>query len=124
MQNPIVIVIARDEVESLDISRPLRLLQGFLADAITASDHFERMDLAFHGYDDDTRELFEIPEVRNFVFKLDEAFPYWFYFLSKNDLGLQAVMLCFLPPYLTEEAKAGIFSEDCNLCYWNAGFPQ
>lgn len=49
--------------------------------------------------------------MRNFVFKMDEALPYWFYFLSKNDLALQALILCFMPPYLTEEAKAQIFPE-------------
>jgi len=111
MVDPIVIVIARDEVESQDISRALSMLKALLSTPETAKEHFEKIDIAFHGYDDDTRELFEIPEVRNFVFKLDEAFPYWFYFLSKNDLGLQALVLCFMPPYLTEEAKAQIFPE-------------
>ena len=111
MIDPIVLVIARDEVESRDIRRPLSLLQGFLANAATARAYFERIDIAFHGYDDDTRELCEIPEVRNFALKLDDAFPYWFYFLSKNGLGLQALILCLLPPYLTEEAKARVFPE-------------
>jgi hypothetical protein len=111
MLNPIVVVIAREEVESQDIRRPLSMLKVFLTSPETARNHFEKIDIVFHGYDDDTRELFEIPEVRNFAFKLDEAFPYWFYFLSKNDLGLQALMLCFLPPYLTEEAKTQIFPE-------------
>jgi len=65
------------------------MLKAFLTSPETARNHFEKIDIVFHGYDDDTRQLFEIPEVRNFAFKLDEAFPYWFYFLSKNDLGLQ-----------------------------------
>ncbi|MFY9619729.1 MAG: chlororespiratory reduction 6 domain-containing protein [Pyrinomonadaceae bacterium] len=111
MLDPIVILIAREEVESQDISRILSMLKTLLSNPETAKKHFEKIDIAFHGYDDDTRELFEIPEVRNSVFKLDEAFPYWFYFLSKNALGLQALVLCFLPPYLTEEAKAEIFPE-------------
>ena len=112
MGDPIVIVIAREEVESQDISRALSMLKAPLSTPETAKEHFEKIDIAFHGYDDDTRELFEIPEVRTFVFKLDEAFPYWFYFLSKNDLGLQALVLCFMPPYLTEDAKAQIFSRE------------
>lgn len=87
------------------------MLSALLATPGAAREHFEKVDIAFYGYDDDTRELFEIPEVRNFVFKLDEAFPYWFYFLSKNALGLHAILLCFLPPYLTAEAKARIFPE-------------
>jgi hypothetical protein len=111
MLDPLVIVITRQEVESLDITGPLNMLQPLLESPQTARNHFEKIDLAFHGYDDDSRELFEIPDVRNFVFKLDDAFPYWFYFLSKNDLGLQALILCFMPPYLTEVAKQQIFPE-------------
>ena len=111
MLDPFVIVITRQEVESVNITRPLNLLQPLLASPQTARSHFEKIDVAFDGYDDDNRELFEIPDVRDFVFKLDEAFPYWFYFLSKNGLGLQALILCFMPPYLTEEAKAQVFPE-------------
>ena len=41
--------------------------------------------------------------------KLDEEFPYWLFFLSKRFLDLHALILCFMPPYLTEKAKAEIF---------------
>jgi hypothetical protein len=56
----------------------------------------EKVDISIFGYDDDPRELFEIPEVREWVQKLDEAFPYWFYFLSKEFPGLNfiAFALC------------------------------
>ncbi len=52
-----------------------------------------------------------MPAVRSFVSKLDEKFPYWLFFLSKHHLGLQCVLLCFLPPFLTETARAGVFPE-------------
>jgi hypothetical protein len=111
MLDRLVIVITRQEVETLDVTGPLNMLLPLIASSQTARSHFEKIDLAFHGYDDDSQELFEIPDVRNFVFKLDDAFPYWFYFLSKNDLGLQVLILCFMPPYLTEVAKQQIFPE-------------
>src|SRR5215212_1226054 len=123
MLNPIVVVVTRQEVESQAITRPLGILEALLASPETARNHFEKIGIAFHGYDDDTRELFEIPEVRNFIFKLDEAFPYWFYFLSKNDPGLQAIILCFMPPYLTEEAKAQIFPERLQALLLERWFP-
>jgi hypothetical protein len=110
MADPLVIVVTRQEVESLDITG----LEYAAISPCVASDvknHFGKIDLAFHGYDDDSRELFENPDVRNSVFKLDDAFPYWFYFLSKNDRGLQGLILCFMPPYLTEAAKQQIFPE-------------
>ena len=34
------------------------------------------------GYLDDTRELYVIPEVREWMAVLDCAFPYWFYFMN------------------------------------------
>jgi hypothetical protein len=64
--------------------------------------------VAFHGYDQDSRELFEIPEVREYVSALDSQFPFWLFFLTKFGLGLQCIMLCFMPPYLTEKARETI----------------
>jgi len=37
--------------------------------------------IAFHGYDDDQRELHCIPEVRRFVQEFHRIWPYWLYFL-------------------------------------------
>lgn len=69
----------------------------------------ERVDIAFYGYDDDPRELFEIQEVRQYVSDLDVKFPFWLFFLSKKHLGLQCLLWCNLPPYLTPEGRADIF---------------
>jgi len=71
----------------------------------------ERVDIVFDGYNNTQWEIFEIPEVRNFVYQLDEAFPFWLFFLSKARFGLQCIMLCFLPPFLSPEAKAEIWPE-------------
>ena len=71
----------------------------------------ERVEISFHGYDHTPQELFEIPEVRNFVYQLDEQFPFWLFFLSKRHLGLQCLLFCFLPPFLTEDARSRIFPE-------------
>ena len=57
------------------------------------------------------KELFEIPEVREFVYALDEQFPYWLFFLDKSALGLQCLAHCFLPPFLTAEARQRIHRE-------------
>lgn len=52
--------------------------------------------------------LFEVEQVRNFVFQLDDKFSYWLFFLTKHTTSLQAIMLCLLPPFLTPQAKAKI----------------
>ena len=64
------------------MSRAEKTISGVLADKETIERFRGRVDLAFHGYSNDPRELYEMPEVRRFCAKLDDAFPFWFYFLS------------------------------------------
>jgi hypothetical protein len=62
--DPVTIVISRDEVEARDISSVLTILKSCIVSPEHARAYFEKIDVAFHGYNDDSRELFEIPEVR------------------------------------------------------------
>ena len=105
----LTIVFSKEDVEAGDISESLDVLGRLVESPKTARQFAERVDIAFHGYDDTAFELFEMPTVRSFVFELDEKFPYWLFFLSKHHLGLQCVLLCFLPPSLTEAARAKVF---------------
>lgn len=43
-----------------------------------------KVEIMFSGYDDDPRELFEIPEVRDYVAKLDRALPDLFFFVRSQ----------------------------------------
>jgi len=105
----LTVVISTEEVEVGDISTSLRVLGRVMESPKTAKHFAESVDIAFHGYDNVSQELFEMPAVRSFVSKLDEKFPYWLFFLSKHHLGLQCVLLCLLPPSVTETARADVF---------------
>ncbi len=107
--NPLHILVPRDEVESGNIQPTLEVLQRLLASPQTAAEFCERVDIAFHGHEDDRRELWEIEKVRAFAVALDEAFPYWLFFLSKQHGGLFCLMRCFVPPFLTPEGQAQVF---------------
>jgi len=109
--DPLAVMVSRGEVESADIAPSLSVLRTLKGSPETAREFFERVDIAFHGYDDVTFELFEIPEVRDFVHKLDGEFPFWLFFLSKRYPGLGCLLLCFLPPFLTDEGRAETFPE-------------
>jgi len=109
--DPLGVVVSREEVETLNTEPSLDVLRRLTASPAIAKRFFERVDIAFHGYDDTTQELFEIPPVREFVRKLDEQFPFWLFFLSKHYLGLQCLLFCFLPPFLTDEGRSEIFPE-------------
>lgn len=121
--DPLVIVISRDEVEAMDTSVALDTFKKLTKSPNTAREFVERVDIAFFGYDHTREELFEIAEVRNFVHQLDEQFPFWLYFLSKRHLGLQCLLLCLLPPFLTEEARSKIFPERINDLLTKRWFP-
>ena len=90
------VVVGRSEVEALDTVRVARALSLTLADRAAIKRYRGRVDLAFDGYSNDRRELYEIPEVRRFVAKLDAAFPYWFYFVSTESpaFGTISASLC------------------------------
>jgi len=110
--DPLVVVISREMVESGDIDSILVILKRFIESPETAKANMERIDIAFDGYNNTSEELFEILEVRNYVNRLDEKFPYWLFLLSKHMLGLQSLMYCFLPPFLTDKAKADIYPKE------------
>lgn len=118
-----IIVVSREEVISKDTSSALEALRALVVSPEAALQYFEAVDIAFHGYNDWREELFEIQEVREFVYALDKQFPYWLFFLDKKALGLQCIAYCFLPPFLTQEAKQRIFPERLNKLLTTRWFP-
>lgn len=105
------IVVSKQDVLSGNTLSTIEVLKTLTRSPEDALRWRERVEIAFDGYNDSQWELFEIPEIRDFVYQLDEAFPFWLFFLSKARFGLQCIMLCFLPPFLKPEAKAEIFPE-------------
>lgn len=103
---PLLIVISRDEVMRQDITCPLTTLKHLIANRENIRANMLNVDVSFSGYENTREELFEIPEVRNYVYALDAQFPFWLYFLSRHFLGLQCLAYCHLLPYLTPEARA------------------
>ena len=101
------VVVDRTEVEALDVSRTATLLSRVLANRNAVERHRGRVDLAFHGYSNDPRELYDIPEVRRFCTKLDGAFPYWFHFLSTEGVTLGVIACCLCS---VTKLRAGVVS--------------
>ena len=101
------VVVDSTEVEALDVSRTAAILSRVLADKNTVERYRGRVDLAFLGYSNDPRELYDIPEVRRFCSKLDDAFPYWFYFLSTDGVTLGVIACCLCS---VTELRPGVVS--------------
>lgn len=118
----LTLVISRQQIEAGEICEALGVLRQLL-NREAAIKFCERVEVGVTGFDDDPRELYEIEEVRNFVYKLDSEFPYWLYFLTKRGTGLSFILSCFCPPFLTPEAQAIIWNERIADYLSKRGFP-
>jgi hypothetical protein len=105
------IVASKEEVMAGDTSGVLTTLRTLIASSESALHWKENVDFAIHGFEEVQWELFEIPEVREFIAAVDDQFPFWLFFLSKHAPGLQCIAYCFLPPFLKPEARARILPE-------------
>lgn len=92
----IVLDITREEVEQGYIASVLERLHVLTDSA--ANTHLYRESLVFQvgGYDDDARELSEIPEVRDFFMRLTAEWPHWVWFMHRNvgAISLLFSLLC------------------------------
>jgi hypothetical protein len=100
---PVFVRISRAVVEAGEAEAVIAFLRSLMNTPDRAVSFKEEVDLVFLGYDDDPRELWGIQEVRDFVARVDEGFPYWLFFLAKWGYGLQCVTLCLLPQEVKRE---------------------
>lgn len=100
--------ISKEDILKSDFTGPMNILGQLTSDIYVMKYFRERVDIIFDGYNETSSELWEIPEVRNYVLELDSKFPYWLFFLSKNGNGLFVILKCFLLPYLEPIAEKEI----------------
>ena len=94
----------RSDIEAGNTSDVMQVLTQLL-ERDAATKFCEQLDAFSSGYESDPRELWEIPEVRAFVQKLDREFPYWCYFLSKLGDGLLWITYCLYPLAATQDER-------------------
>jgi hypothetical protein len=93
---PLVLAATRQDVEAGELEPIARLLLP-LTIPETARQAKGRVLFGIKGYEDDPRQLWEIPEVRRWMRQLDAVFPFWFYFLDtgpRSTLSFVAFSLC------------------------------
>jgi len=104
-RDSLFVVVTRSEVEAGDTERVLSLLHSLTDTPEIARRAQGTVDLRFDGYDDEPDELFEIDEIRDYVGKLDDGFPYWLFFGDTRKMSLQTITQCFLPKFLTMDEQ-------------------
>ncbi|WP_086481890.1 DUF4365 domain-containing protein [Oceanospirillum sanctuarii] len=89
------IVISKEWVESGGISEVVSQFDRFHVSRELAFKKKSNVEISFFGYESDSRELFEIPEVVHFSKKLADKLPLFFYCDPSNNLcGLKSIALC------------------------------
>ena len=81
------IIISREDIENFNFYPVKNTLLSLIGNREVVIKFNGRVILLIDGYNSDSRELFEIQQVRDFILKLDSFFPYWFYFISVGDGG-------------------------------------
>ena len=119
----VVLDFDRGDIEAGDTSNVMAVLKQLL-ERDAATKFCERVDLCCSGYDSDSRELWEIPEVRAFVQKLDQQFPYWCYFLSRNGEGLMWLTYSLYPLALSQDEKQRLWLPAIRKYIEDRGIPQ
>jgi hypothetical protein len=91
---PVVLLISRREVEAGDLASVLSRLKPFLATREDAWRYRGQMTLVVDGYNDDPRELVDIPEVRTLLRGLESSWPLWAYFFNQVDDSIKLLLSC------------------------------
>lgn len=91
---PVVLMISRRQVEACDIASVLTSLKPFLATREDAWLYRGQMTLVVDGYNEDPRELVDVPEVRVFLRTLDQEWPYWAFFFNQVDDSIKLLGSC------------------------------
>ena len=94
VQEPVVLLISRREVEQADIPSVLSRLKVFLATREDAWRYRGQMTLVVDGYNHDPRELVDIPEVRSLLRRLEAEWPYWAFFFNQVDDSIKILLSC------------------------------
>lgn len=97
--------IDRKDIEGCDISPYTSYIDSFFSTRESFMKCVARVEFCIDGYNDDSRELWEIPEVRDFLKKLDSARPYWAILQSPHGSWLRCLILCLVT---IEKSKLGI----------------
>ena len=92
----IVLQIAQEAIQNCDTSEYVNMLHGATGTVQSFESVFQKYVLLISGYDDDPRELYQIPEVVSFIKDLNSKLPFWLYFVNTADKRFFSWMIACL----------------------------
>lgn len=85
--------VSKKEIIKCNISKVVDLI-NHMENSMGFEGCNEKLNICFSGYDDDSREIFQIPEIRQYMLKLINTKPYCPYFLTTKDYTRAILMGC------------------------------
>ena len=92
----IVLQISQENIKDCNTSEYVTLLHGATGTIQSFEAAFQRYVFLISGYDDDPRELYQIPEVVSFIKDLNSKLPFWLYFVNTADKRFFSWMIACL----------------------------
>ena len=92
----IVLQISQEAIQNCDTSEYVTLLHGITDSLQSFEAAFQRYVFLISGYDNDQRELYQIPEVVSFIKDLNSKLPFWLYFINTSDKKFFSWMIACL----------------------------
>lgn len=120
----IVLSLMRQDIEAGNINRAYGVLADLASSADRAIQHRGSLVFMFQGYDHDPREVYSIPEVREFFNNLANAWPYWAWFIEPaSRMPFISLLITLLTPgetvvdgkrrgWLTKQGNIALVLED------------
>jgi hypothetical protein len=115
---PVIVTIPREAVESRNPFPVVDVLESWIPELCERNRN--RVQFQILGYDEDSRELYDIPEVREYYRELYNRHPGLFYWIDTRSYMLVFLGLMFYPP-LRRDGKVSLFGDDL-LAYLRIGF--
>ena len=92
----IVLQIPQEAIQNCDTSEYVPLLHGATGSLQSFEAAFQRYVFLISGYDNDQKELYQIPEVVSFIKDLNSILPFWLYFVNTSDKKFFSWMIACL----------------------------
>ena len=92
----IILQVSQRHLQEDNTSDYVDLLHGITGSLQSFEAAFQRYVFLISGYDDDPRELYQIPEVVSFIKDLNCKLPFWLYFVNTSDKRFFSWMIACL----------------------------
>ena len=108
----IVLQISQENIKDCNTSEYVTLLHGATGTIQSFEVAFQRYVFLISGYDDDPRELYQIPVVVSFIKDLNSKLPFWLYFVNTADKRFFSWMIaCLCQAMSLDQDEENIYAD-------------